>query len=467
MRDAIWMAGGWTILHLLWIGCVFGALTAVAARILRAERPTVRYGAALFLLIAWSAAPIVIFGLVYEPAGTHSANPLTVADKTTSHSPGDHGAATAEQLGRSSNSPWDMESLAAITPWIWLSGAALTFAWLVFGLVGVGRLSRRAEPINDPVLLAILDRGRQALCISRKVAMATCATLKSPVLAGIFKPIILLPPGLALGLSPVQMEMVILHELAHIRRWDNCVNLLQRIVECALFFHPFTWWLSRHLRREREHCCDALVVSQTGRPRTYARTLLQLTSPQRLSPALVPMAERDVVERVRRILSNRKPRPMISIRLLVVLGVATCLLTILVPAISQTPTSTARTYRSSIHSSKSENSGYVGIESDALGVFIAANCTDCHTPSPALTRMAKVIDYKHAHELAQSCNACHQVPDTGNWPWDMDAPKKKSDDKASLRKQIEEAKKELERAMKRLKELERKLDEEAKRRKNG
>ncbi|NRA98166.1 MAG: M56 family metallopeptidase, partial [Planctomycetes bacterium] len=362
MRDATWMAGGWTILHLLWIGCVLGALALVVARTLRAERPMVRYGAALLLLLAWSAAPIVIFGLVYEPAGTHSGSALTVADRMASHSPEDHGATTAQQLGRSSNSAWDMEALAAITPWIWLSGATLTFAWLIFGLTGVGRLRRRAEPIDDPVLLAILDRGRQALRISRRVAMATCATLKSPVLAGIFKPIILLPPGLALGLSPAQVEMVILHELAHIRRWDNFVNLVQRIVECALFFHPFTWWLSRHLRREREHCCDALVVSQTGRPRTYARTLLQLTSPQSLSPALVPMAEGDVVERVRRILSNRKPRPMISIRLFVVLGVATCLLTILVPAISQTRTSTEHPSRSAINSSKSGTSGHMGLD---------------------------------------------------------------------------------------------------------
>jgi len=70
--------------------------------------------------------------------------------------------------------------------------------------------------------------------------------------------------------------MVLLHELAHVRRWDNLVNFLQRIVESLLFFHPAVWWVSRWLRRDREECCDAVVVAHTAKPQAYAELLVAL-----------------------------------------------------------------------------------------------------------------------------------------------------------------------------------------------
>ena len=98
--------------------------------------------------------------------------------------------------------------------------------------------------------------------------------------------------------------MVLLHELAHVRRWDNLVNLIQRLVESVLFFHPAVWIVSGWVRKEREHCCDEIVVRQTGKARAYVETLLTLST-----PAAVPvprmamaMARGHLVVRVRRIL---------------------------------------------------------------------------------------------------------------------------------------------------------------------
>ena len=72
--------------------------------------------------------------------------------------------------------------------------------------------------------------------------------------------------------------MVLLHELAHVRRWDNLVNLIQRLVESVLFFHPIVWIVSGWVRKEREHCCDGIVVRQTGKARAYVETLLTLST---------------------------------------------------------------------------------------------------------------------------------------------------------------------------------------------
>ena len=114
--------------------------------------------------------------------------------------------------------------------------------------------------------------------ITRHVDLAVCDRLVTPVLVGVVRPLILLPAAAMSGWSAEQFEMVLLHELAHVRRWDNLVNLIQRLVESALFFHPAVWIVSGWVRKEREHCCDEIVVRQTGKARAYVETLLTLST---------------------------------------------------------------------------------------------------------------------------------------------------------------------------------------------
>ena len=133
--------------------------------------------------------------------------------------------------------------------------------------------------------------------------MAICDRLAAPVLVGVIRPLILLPAAALGGWSVEQVEMALLHELAHIRRHDNLITLLQRLAESLLFFHPVTWWLSAWVSLERELCCDRLVVEHTGRPQAYARMLAALAGagPGPQSMALA-MARRPLTTRIRRIL---------------------------------------------------------------------------------------------------------------------------------------------------------------------
>jgi beta-lactamase regulating signal transducer with metallopeptidase domain len=103
-----------------------------------------------------------------------------------------------------------------------------------------------------------------------------CDQLAAPVLIGILRPVILLPPAALNGWTIEQLEMVLWHELAHLRRWDNLINLIQRIVESLLCFHPAVWWISAWARLEREYCCDLIVVQRPGRPRAYVETVAVL-----------------------------------------------------------------------------------------------------------------------------------------------------------------------------------------------
>src|SRR5205814_3969509 len=116
------------------------------------------------------------------------------------------------------------------------------------------------------------------------------ALVDSPCVLGWLKPIILVPISATTGLSPQQIEGILAHELAHVRRNDYLVNLAQTVVETVLFYHPAVWWISRTIRQEREHCCDDIAAQTAGDARGYARALVameELRQAQQCEPMLV------------------------------------------------------------------------------------------------------------------------------------------------------------------------------------
>ena len=125
---------------------------------------------------------------------------------------------------------------------------------------------------------------------------------------GHFRPVILLPVGLLVGLPPGQVEAILLHELAHIRRYDYLVNVWQRLVEGLMFYHPLVWWISSVIRTERENCCDDMAVAITGDAHAYAAALaaLEQTRCSGYEPA-VAAGGGSLVKRIRRLLYPKGP----------------------------------------------------------------------------------------------------------------------------------------------------------------
>ena len=170
-----------------------------------------------------------------------------------------------------------LESLVTLLPWIWLCGSLSTLIMLALGLIGVEQMRRTSRLEESVELLRRCHARANSLGIARRVSLGICDRLAMPLLIGIVRPLILLPSVALNGWSVEQLEMVLLHELAHLKRWDNLVTLIQRLVESVLFFHPVVWWLSSWVRLERELCCDELVVEQLGRPIAYAEMLATLS----------------------------------------------------------------------------------------------------------------------------------------------------------------------------------------------
>ncbi len=156
---------------------------------------------------------------------------------------------------------------------LWLVGAALLIGRILVGYGIVWCLRHQAQVRHDGPLFDALRQARRTLDGCPKVEVATSPSISSPMALGILRPIIVFPADLVEKLSADQLALILMHELAHVRRWDNLTLLLQRLVSAVLFFHPAVWLCGRMLRREAEQACDDLVVCSTGRSETYARSL--------------------------------------------------------------------------------------------------------------------------------------------------------------------------------------------------
>jgi beta-lactamase regulating signal transducer with metallopeptidase domain/tetratricopeptide (TPR) repeat protein len=318
----VWTALGWTMLHFIWVGVVVGLMAAVGRRLVKPSSPEWRYGLALVCLAALAGSPILIFIRVFEPSVP--ARVVPVGSVRTGHAAIDRSTSSWESpkparlesqrltilrpaVGQSG---WKLDSVVRYLPWFWLCGSLSTLLALATGLIGVEQLRRSSRVLESGEIPGRVRALADSLGIALRVSIGVCERLAVPVLMGIVRPMILVPPAALCGWSVDELEMVLLHELAHVRRWDNLANLVQRVVESLLFFHPAVWWLSAWVRLERELCCDRLVVDRVGQPHAYAEMLVSLSgSSHRGGGVMLAMADRQVSTRVR-LLLNAKERSM-------------------------------------------------------------------------------------------------------------------------------------------------------------
>ncbi|HET6424461.1 MAG TPA: M56 family metallopeptidase [Planctomycetaceae bacterium] len=286
------------LLHFLWQGALVALIAGVLMFVCPKSAASKRYAIFLGLFVLMAVMPLITASVVMQDvplASSMSASDVDTAAFAPSHW----------------QSQWHTEEFIAWQPIVllaWLVGVALCSLRLTGGLMWYVWLTGRLEPIS-PSLSAVVTRLSQHLGMSARarVRVAVSHDVREPLAIRIIQPLIILPASWLLSAPPLMVEAVLAHELAHIRRHDLWVNLLQRIVETLLFFHPAVWWLSRQIRRERELCCDRLAVAATGRAVEYAQAL-EAVARFRLawsSPAMAAGMGGDrmvLLERVRRVL---------------------------------------------------------------------------------------------------------------------------------------------------------------------
>jgi beta-lactamase regulating signal transducer with metallopeptidase domain len=313
LREHVTQAVGWALLHFIWQGALIGAGAAVALRLLRHSAADVRYVVAAIALSLMATMPVMTavqrWRVTPADAALVASIPQPAAPDALAPSPADT-STMAPPAACDTCSP--MVSLGArVEPALpvlvlgWMVGVCLLAVRLAGGWLSVQRMKGAGAGPADPALQAIVVRLTRTLHITRPIRLLQAASVDVPTVIGWLKPVVLLPIGALAGLSPLQIEAILAHELAHVRRHDYLVNLLQTLVETLLFYHPAVWWLSRRIRIEREHCCDDLAVRLCGDPVVYARALADLEELRGAHARLVLAASGgSLVERVRRLLAT-------------------------------------------------------------------------------------------------------------------------------------------------------------------
>jgi|GEM_PF-1843129 len=291
---------GWTLIHSLWQCAALAAVAWIGFHGFRARGPQLRYLLGCAVLGLMLALPLATFFLLWTPVRLGSVG-------------GSEGAEVALLLVRSAALPSE-PPLRPVLPWLlvgWMAGVAVMSVRLAGGWFWIQRLRWFGTEPVEPLWQARLNHLAAQMGMAPSVCLRSSRMVDVPMVLGWFRPLILVPVAIFSAMEPCALEAILAHELAHVRRHDYFVNLLQSVVEVLLFFHPAVWWLSGQIRAERENCCDDMAVSLCGDPLLYARALAaleDLRQPLESNPSLALAATGGtLMNRIRRLITPKLP----------------------------------------------------------------------------------------------------------------------------------------------------------------
>lgn len=380
-------AVGWTLVHDAWALSVIAGAVAIARSIIPENRPELRYRCLVAGLLGMVGANAYLF-ISFIQTGPTAALPTQAALQT-----------------QGSAHHW----IASLT-WIWSIGALFLLARYLVGACEVRTLRRSCRIVETGPWVDFVRRVEREYGRVRMVSIATSHRAKGPMLIGLLRPIIVLPPALLCSIPPAQVEMILRHELAHAYRLDNLVLPLQRVAEALLFLHPAVWWISRHISLERELCCDQRALAAGGTPDQYVEALLSAARPSSYVAVHASMANDHVLSRVHRVLLKKDLPMKPSKRAFVIF--ALCL-----------PLLSGLGFSAVSHDGKKAKAKLAPAGAPHHQIS-GAKCSDCHvtaTPTP------QPSPHPFNHEIATRGMQCSQCHTTANATEALQAPSPNSE----------------------------------------
>ncbi len=277
------VALGWTLLHFLWQGAVLALAFAVVDRMTRRTSASMRYLVALGALALMPLVVAATFAIEMRTASPTNAMAQRKAEITQLYLD-----AAPTTVGRdltlvlsptASRRAWLANHMEPMLPWVdgvWMIGISLLALRAMGGWYQLQRLRKRARWTIPADVANQFHQISKQMRLAREISLRISEEIISPLAMGAWRATVILPVSAVLRMPPSELEAVLAHELAHIRRFDYLCNLAQTAVESVLFFHPAVWWLSRTVRERREVCCDEIAVSVCADPVVYAQALLRL-----------------------------------------------------------------------------------------------------------------------------------------------------------------------------------------------
>ncbi len=322
ISESVISALGWTLLHSVWQGFAFGLVAFAGFYLLRQKTAALRYNFGIIVLaiqVVTSATTFTYYNSTFQSQKSYqSSSPFSPT------------------LSSSINiQPINYELSAAAKTRIWLNmhlqelvvcwfiGAALLMLRFMGGWFYTERLRSRATIVMDKQWRSRFGILTAKLNITKSIEFRETTKILTPMVIGALRPVVLIPVGLLSGFSVSQVEAILAHELAHIRRNDYLVNLLQSLTEVFFFFHPALWWISERVRIERENCCDDIAIKVSGDKLSLAHALVKVAEWQSAPTMAMAFASKKplLLQRVRRVLGVA-PKPVRSFAVLPVMLLA-------------------------------------------------------------------------------------------------------------------------------------------------
>lgn len=321
---------GYCLLHSMWQITLVAVIVAVVLRLSRGCSPGMRHGIALLGLLSMAAWPVISFfnaspGIT-KVAGASETSAIQPS-KSTAVLPAN---TPLPQNSVVSKSPLETPSVSSGAPLVstaqwkswrtllrqcfpwaaafWITGVIGLCLWRIGGWIKIQHLVKHDLAEIDPHWLAQVRELSHRYGIRRPVRLIASLKATVPFAVGLIRPLIVFPAQLLTGLPPAQVEALLAHELAHLRRHDFAINLIQLLIETLFFYHPAIWWINRVIRQEREFCCDDFVVAQSMDRRDYVRALARVAEEQFTSnPFATASNGGNLLTRLQRILSQPSP----------------------------------------------------------------------------------------------------------------------------------------------------------------
>lgn len=328
------VALGWTLLHFCWQSAAIALLYVLVDRCTRSASASIRYGIAVTALALMPLAAIATFveqeRLVVPLQSTVQAStqmeqqlPVLASRLGSMHT------AVLDELPSaapvvSGGELWIAEHAGLLLPCmdaVWLLGVVLLAVRAAGGWWQLRGLKLRASNAVPTEVHVAFERLKRRYALTRGVLLRMSDEVISPMVFGVWRTVVLVPLSAVAQLTPEQMEAVLAHELAHVRRWDYLVNLMQTVTECLFFFHPAVWWISHRVRDFREVCCDEAAAQTCADPAIYASALLQMEEQRFRQPQLAMALNGNggtLLQRVRQIMGEKamEQRQMSGIRMM-------------------------------------------------------------------------------------------------------------------------------------------------------
>lgn len=239
---------------------------------------------------------------------TTFAASLTAAETVEAAESVDDFSGNREDRNKTNARSWFGQLATSMRPWLpiiviaWGVGMLVCSVRPMIGWHALRRIRRDGVSPVPPTVQRLFVATIERLGVRRSVQVLQSAIVHAPVVAGYFKPFVLLPTSIISEMPMQQLEAILAHELAHVRRVDYVVNLFQTLFETVFFYHPAVWWISKQIRTEREHCCDDIVVSALDNRADYGRALLAVTQMRKANSTLaVGVGGSALLTRVRRL----------------------------------------------------------------------------------------------------------------------------------------------------------------------